>query len=331
MKAANIILIAITVSASLTVAADSSLIWQKLPSLPDPIGFAGAFAGTSGGVLIVAGGANFPGKMPWEGARKVWHDAAFVLDRTNGQWRSSFKLPRPLGYGVSVTTPEGVLCIGGSDERQHYRDVFLLRWREGNLHSEALPPLPAPLANSCGVLVESTVYVAGGIETPEAGNALRNFWALDLSRKQAGWRQLEPWPGPARMLAVAASLEGAFYLVGGADLAPDPKGKPVRTYLKDAYRFGPGKGWTRIADLPHPVVGAPSPAPVVGSARFLVVGGDDGTLANFEPKSKHPGFPKRVLLLRRLRGCLDRDRGNPRVPGHAAHCHLAGLARDAQR
>ena len=28
---------------------------------------------------------------------------------------------------------------------------------------------------------------------------------------------------------------------------------------------------------------------------FLIIGGDDGSLANFEPKSKHPGFPKRVL------------------------------------
>ena len=105
--------------------------------LPDPIGFAGPFAGTSGGALIVAGGANFPDKMPWEGGRKVWYDTAFVLDRTNGQWRSALKLPRPLGYGVSVTTPDGVLCIGGSDATQHVRDVFLLRWRAGELKCSA--------------------------------------------------------------------------------------------------------------------------------------------------------------------------------------------------
>ena len=30
-------------------------------------------------------------------------------------------------------------------------------------------------------------------------------------------------------------------------------------------------------------------------AIALVIGGDDGSLANFEPKSQHPGFPKRVL------------------------------------
>jgi hypothetical protein len=54
---------------------------------------AGPFAGTSGGALIVAGGANFPDKMPWDGGKKIWHDTAFVLDKTNGAWRGEFKLP----------------------------------------------------------------------------------------------------------------------------------------------------------------------------------------------------------------------------------------------
>src|SRR5262245_23532811 len=34
--------------------------WTQLPPLPDREGFAGAFAGVTGGALIVAGGANFP-------------------------------------------------------------------------------------------------------------------------------------------------------------------------------------------------------------------------------------------------------------------------------
>ncbi len=275
--------------------ADLSLDWQQLPPLPDPIGFAGPFAGASGGALIVAGGANFPDKMPWEGGKKIWYDTAFVLDRTNGQWRSALKLPRPLGYGVSVTTPDGVLCIGGSDAKQHVRDVFLLCWRRGKLKSKSLPRLPEPLANSCGTVVGNTVYVAGGTTTPDATNAMKNFWALDFTRRDAKWRELEPWPGPARMLAVAASVGGSFYVAGGTDLAPAAKGQPVRTYLKDVYRFTPGQGWKRVADMPNPVVAAPTPAPACNGTGFLVIGGDDGSLVNFEPKSKHPGFPKRVL------------------------------------
>ncbi|HEX5222605.1 MAG TPA: galactose oxidase [Verrucomicrobiae bacterium] len=275
--------------------AELALHWQQLPPLPDPIGFAGPFAGTSGGALIVAGGANFPDKMPWEGGRKVWYDTVYILDRTNGAWRGGFKLPRPLGYGVSVTTTDGVICIGGSDEKQHVRDVFLLSWKQGELKCNPLPPLPQPLANSCGAVVGNTVYVAGGTATPDATNALKSFWALDLGKREVNWRELSPWPGPPRMLAVAASVGGSFYLTGGTDLAPDSKGQPVRTYLKDAYRFTPGVGWQRIADMPNPVVAAPTPAPVCNGSGFLVIGGDDGSLVNFEPKSKHPGFPKRVL------------------------------------
>jgi solute:Na+ symporter, SSS family len=45
--------------------------WERLPSLPDKEGFAGPFAGTSRGVLLVAGGANFPEKKPREGGKKV--------------------------------------------------------------------------------------------------------------------------------------------------------------------------------------------------------------------------------------------------------------------
>lgn len=275
--------------------ADLSLDWRQLPPLPDPIGFAGPFAGTSGGALIVAGGANFPDKMPWEGGKKIWHDTAFVLDRTNGSWRNSFKLPRPLGYGVSVTTPQGVVCIGGSDAKQHVRDVFQLAWKNGELKCESLPPLPAPLANSCGAIVGETIFVAGGTASPDATNALKNVWALDLGQRGARWKRLNPWPGPARMLSVAAAVGDSFYVVGGTDLFPDAKGKPVRTYLKDAYRFTPGRGWQRVADMPNPVVAAPTPAPVMEGGKFLIVGGDDGSLATFEPKAKHPGFPKRVL------------------------------------
>jgi N-acetylneuraminate epimerase len=276
-------------------AAQSDLEWRQLPPLPDPLGFAGPFAGTSGGALIVAGGANFPDKMPWEGGRKVWYDTAFLLDRTNGTWRTGHQLPHPLGYGVSVTTPDGVLCIGGSDATQHVRDVFLLSYSHGELKTRTLPPLPGPLANSCGALINHTVYVAGGTATPDATNTLNNFWALDLRQHPLSWRQLQPWPGPARMLSVAASLAGAFYLASGASLAPDTAGHPVRTYLKDAYRFTPDRGWTRVADMPNPVVAAPTPAPVLNQHCFMVLGGDDGSLASFEPKSKHPGFSKRVL------------------------------------
>jgi N-acetylneuraminate epimerase len=273
--------------------------WKQLPPIPDPVGLAAPFAGVSGGALIVAGGANFPDAMPWEGGQKAWHDSIFVLADAHGPWLTNFKLPHPIGYGVSVTTPAGVLCAGGSDARQHFKDVFRLNWRDGKIETTPLPPLPRPLANACGALVENTFYVAGGIETPDATNALKTFWSLDLAEPKSPWRELPPWPGPGRMLAVAGACRGSFYLCSGVSLSADAAGKPVRHYLEDAYRFTPGQGWKRIADLPRAAVAAPSPA-LVFQDQLLIVTGDDGELVNFEPKSAHPGFPKSMLCYQPL-------------------------------
>ena len=48
--------------------------WEELAPLPDEHGFAGSFAGSSGGALLVAGGANFPDGPSWNGHPKAGHD-----------------------------------------------------------------------------------------------------------------------------------------------------------------------------------------------------------------------------------------------------------------
>ena len=93
---------------------------------------------------------------------------------------------------------------------------------------------------------------------------------------------------------MAAALDGALYIAGGAALEAT-NGKVARTYLLDAWRYQPGHGWQRIADLPKPFVAAPSPTPVL-SGKFFIVGGDDGSLVGFQPIEKHPGFPKSILI-----------------------------------
>ncbi len=194
-----------------------TLQWTKLPNLPDREGFAAMFAGVQDGTLIVAGGANFPDKRPWEGGTKIWYDIVFALEQPGGTWKNIGKLPRPLGYGVTVSTKDGLICVGGSDASGHHADVFKLSWAEGSLTTAPLPSLPKPCANMCGALLGNTIYVAGGIETPTATTALKNFWALDLNNLKAGWRELAPWPGPARMLATAGVQDGSFFSSAGQD------------------------------------------------------------------------------------------------------------------
>ena len=268
--------------------------WEKLPAIPDAEGFAGAFAGVSNGALIVAGGANIAGEKWGATFQKQWHDSVFVLEKPDGEWKTGFKLPRALGYGVSVTTERGVVCIGGSDAQRHHADVFLLEWRDGRIVTTVLPALPKPCANACGALVGKVIYVAGGIETPDATVAMKTFWSLDLAAAEPRWETLAPWPGPERMLAVAGVLGESFCIFSGAKLKAGADGKAVREFLRDAYRFTPGKGWTRLADMPRAAVAAPSPALAIGS-RLLIATGDDGTRVDFQPVREHPGFPRDVL------------------------------------
>lgn len=272
--------------------------WSVFPSIPDPQGFAGSFAGVSDGALIVAGGAQFRnGIRPWNGGVKVWDDRIWVLPEPSGQWAAVGRLPRPLGYGVSLTTDDGLLCIGGSDSVTHHPDVFLLRLSNKQLITTAFPSLPVPLANACGALVGRTVVVAGGIRSPQ-DTCQSQCWSLNLDDTTAGWRALPPITGGGRMLSMAGSLDGRFYIFGGVRLIrKDSSAALSRRYLKDAWVLDLAKGWRRLSDLPWPLAAAPTPAFRAGQSHLMLFGGDDGHLADSTPilKDAHPGFRDEIL------------------------------------
>ena len=278
----------------MTAALAQDLTWKELPAIPDREGFAGMYAGVSGDALLAAGGANFPDKKPWEGGTKAWYDTVYVLEQPDGAWKVAGKLPSARGYGLGITIEEGLVCIGGADSNQHYAECFLLEWRDGKLTQKPLPALPQPCANMTGARLDDTIYVAGGIDTPTTTRPLHTLWTLNLKAVNKGWQSLPAWPGPARMLAIGAASQDSFFIAGGTDLHPDAAGKPARTYLKDGYRYTPGKGWKSIAALPQASVAPPVPSPA-SAVGFLVLGGDDGANVNFEPKTKHPGFPHAIF------------------------------------
>ena len=107
--------------------AEYEMQWGQFPPLPDALGVAGPFVGVHRDSLLVAGGANFPHPV-WE-TSKQWVDSVYALRDEGGsyQWSAVGKLPRQVAYGCSGTIPSGVLCIGGGDSSQHFREVFLLQ------------------------------------------------------------------------------------------------------------------------------------------------------------------------------------------------------------
>jgi len=280
-------------------AADAEFLsWENLPEIPPAPGrekqpgLAGPFVGVHGDALIVAGGANFPNAAAWDGGTKVWWDDVYVLLR-DGQgefaWHpKTFKLKRPVAYGASISTEDGLVCIGGCDQTRCFTDVYRLKWlaEEERIEIETLPPLPSPLAEMGGVLIGRTIYVVGGRTTATAATQTP-FYALDLSLedqpKRFRWEELPGWPGPPRMLpVVAAQSDGTndcLFLFSGRNPAPG-----MRTeLLTDGYKYDPKAGrWSRVADVAlkgetaRCVMGAAAIG--WGANHILVFGGDDGRL-----------------------------------------------------
>ncbi len=295
MKHIALAIFVIALSARVAPAAEIGT-WRQLPPLPDPLGVAGPFAGVSHGALVVAGGASFPEKKPWEGGKKVWHETIFMLAAGDEpEWKIAGHLPHPIAYGVSVTLDDALLCIGGSDSQRHHADVFKLSWMRDPPQEQTYPPLPIPIANACGVLAGHDLYIVGGQEKPDSPTALASLFRLDVTADKLKWEKLDDCPGGGRIFAVAASVNDDLYVFGGAELSPGVDGKPNRGYRTDAWRFHPGKGWSQLPDLPQPVVAAPSPAPVDSKGRILVLGGDDGSQVGVTRPAEHKGFSKSIL------------------------------------
>jgi N-acetylneuraminic acid mutarotase len=294
--------------------------WQQLPPLRDPLGVAGPFAGISGGALIVAGGANFPEKMPWDGGKKVWHDRAWILETPDGEWRDAGKLLHPLAYGISVSFGDDVICVGGSDADQHHADCLRLRWDKRRLVTESLPALPVPLANHCGAIINRHfLYVACGAETPGEIAASKRVFTLNLHPGHE-WIERPSLPGEPRILAAAAADLSDFYVFGGIALEEQESGnsKSVRrVYLRNAWRYRGTEGWQRLADAPKPIAAVPTPVPYV-NGKFLFLAGDDGSRVSFAPP-RHPGFPSTILA---YDPALDRwsEAGETPAPRATAPC-----------
>lgn len=298
--------------------------WSVPAQLPLPAGagvqpgVAGASAGLHQQVLLIAGGANFPGGMPWEGGKKQYHGDVYALHK-NMQWAGApVKLPFVFAYAASVSTPDGLLCIGGEDENGIRSSVFLLQWdaAAATVRVKNMPPLPQPLTNASAAIYGNTVYVAGGENAAETVNA---FYSLELS-PGAGWKQLPPLPTAVSHAVMVAQSNGEYaciYLAGGRT----KNASGISTLHNSAWQYDPKtRQWKRLRDIPLPAVSAGSGV-ASGATYILLFGGDKGDVftqietfnaqiakaATAEEKQRlqnaklplltaHQGFSKDVLL-----------------------------------
>ena len=288
----------------------NSLDWKSLTELPatgnqtEALGVAGPIAGIHNDVLIVAGGANFD--QPYWEHQKAWHDDIWVW--VNEEWKNAGKLAYPLAYSAVLSTPLGVISMGGLDGEQCLDEVFVLKWNAGSeaIIQDRLPSLPAPCAYGSAAMIGNMIYLAGGTETPDLSSAMNNFWRLDLDKygqQDFAWEILPAFPGPARAFNMTAAQHNGFtdcvYLFSGRKQSSQ---EGVWDVLTDVYEFNPqtfqsGKGdpWRKRASMSTARMAGTAMG--LGQSHIFVLSGADGSLylQTDSLREDHPGFPPSIL------------------------------------
>lgn len=217
-------------------------------------GVSACFAGVTDGWLLIAGGCNFPKKSAKDGGSKEFYRDIYVTELSDDSvffWRKVGEFPQPVAYGVSVSTSDGIVCVGGMNAEGTLNTVYRISMEnDKKVLIEVLPSLPCALDNMSGCILGNTVYIAGGNKDGKPSNV---FYCLNLEKLLEGWQKLPDFPGLPRIqpvCAVQTDVTGrpAFYLWGG--FAVGVGGSPASLSL-DGYVYSPNSGkWT---SLPAPV------------------------------------------------------------------------------
>ncbi len=306
---------------------DISIQWSLLATLPSlteqnpALGFAGPVTGVHGNVLLVAGGANFPDGMPWDGGEKKYYAAGFVMKRIREDsllLYKTFALPYPLAYPACVSTPTGIVCAGGENSGGASSKAMLLQWNEqaGNVVIKELPDLPLALSNAGITVHDNIVYLAGGENSDSTCNG---FYSLDITDASAQWNDLPNLPrAVSHAVVVAQSANGKpfVYVLGGRK----KNSNGISDIYATAYAFDLKKRrWEEIRSLPYSLCAGTGIA--AGKNELLLFGGDKGEtfhktelliaainatadtvkkqdliLQKNQLQSAHPGFSKEVLV-----------------------------------
>ncbi|GGK33963.1 sodium:solute symporter [Yeosuana aromativorans] len=258
---------------------------EELASLPadkegaKSFGYAGMLGGVHNGILLAAGGANFPNGLPWKGGNKKWSNNIYIFQ--NGQWRLSKKqLPMPLAYSASVSTENGILCIGGNNETLTSDKVFLMAYNPSSkdIDISEYPVLPEPLAFTSAVVFEDFVYVVGGKNSKSSTNS---FYRLNLKEAKK-WEKLADFPGPPRALHCTAiqetSTNDKLFVIGGRNEKAGQKSQILTNYLSYDFKEQTWKdeGDLKINGKNRVLMGAS--AETMGSMHIMIYGGSDAVL-----------------------------------------------------
>jgi cyclically-permuted mutarotase family protein len=262
--------------------------WKKIASVPDAgdaktsLGLAGAINGVNNDVLIVAGGSNFPGKLPWEGGMKVYYDNIFVLEKKGNEycWNKNVKsvLPESIAYCGNTSTPSGVVYVGGENENGISNKCFLIKWnkKENAVDVKPLPDLPLALTNIAVTNIDDVIYAVGG---DEQNNSLNSFFSLDLKDKNLHWKKNPDFPiALANATAVAQNSKSGkkIFVIGGRSKTPSGISDLHNTVFAFDFQKNQWKRCTDISEGAHTTNLSAAGGVALHNNEILITGFDNG-------------------------------------------------------
>lgn len=245
---------------------------------PMSIGVAGPVTGVTGDVFIVAGGANFPEGMPWDGGVKRYHATGAVYRYSPGKAIDklfAFSLPAPLAYAACISTPKGIVYAGGEHQGGAVRSVGLITVdvSKQTVSIDSLPDLPYSATNASLAVLGTVVYFVGG-ENKDSVHGM--VLALDLDQLDKGWYSVAKMPQPRTNASVGCQkINGVsnLIMVGGRQRQLNEASQIFET----AYRLDlKSLNWTSCA--PFPTTIAAGSYLSLADTGLLLIGGDVGRL-----------------------------------------------------
>lgn len=233
-------------------------------------GVSAPYAGQLGGLIIMAGGCNFPVDPLGPASQKKFYKGIYAANPATMEWERIGTLPEAMAYGATAAMPDRLILIGGTTASRSLTDVTALTLdAQSRAVLTPMEPLPVTVDNMAAAVIGHTIYVAGG---NDAGTPSRELWALDIAAEKPAWKRLRAMPDNPRVqpvMAAAKNAEGEDVLLLWGGFA-GKHGKNEATLNTDGLLYSPAKNrWTAL------------PAPVDADGVELSLGGGAAcTLAN---------------------------------------------------
>ena len=233
-------------------------------SLGDPVAHGrsalpGEFRLSEGGVLWIGGGLSGTARWgEWDGLVPSTLVTRYRFDGLEeAPAVEESHLPDAIAWAAVATKedPDSLLVAGGFTESGFSAAVRHWRFVNGEWSSTSLPDLPRPLAFAGAVVLDDSLYIAGGWSPAEGPST--KIHRLALGTDDAQWES-EPlpveheWMQPQLLVRRDERvLRDALFLFGGWRRDGDGDWEPVTTNLKYHHPESPAAGWTELAPSPQ--------------------------------------------------------------------------------